>query len=268
MMKILKRMHWYLKLLFLFMKLSLQSQLEYRLNFLAGASVEIACLFIKLVYLILVSRTGESIGFLTPDMIMIFIGTYIFMTGMWMLFRGINSIPSIVLRGELDVLMTKPGSLQFLQTFGSFDLAKTFPNVIAGIVLIIIGWSNTTIAASFANITGFLFFIVCGIILTYSFSLIAALLVFWITSRNAVLTLYAALWDFNNMPMAIYPKTMQLIGTFIIPIFVIFNWSGLFILGQLDMFRIIYGAVIPIIVFVLSRMMWKRGIMRYYSANG
>lgn len=184
MKKIFNRLFWYLKLWSVFMKLSLQSQLEYRLNFAAGAFVETAYLCIKIVYLILIIRTGANIGFLTPNMVMIFIGTYIFMTGIWMLLTGIIKIPNVVLSGELDILMTKPGSLQFLQTFGSFDIGKTFPNILAGIVLIIIGWQKSNIAVSLLNISGFAFFMLCGMLLTYSFALIASLLVFWITSKK------------------------------------------------------------------------------------
>jgi ABC-2 type transport system permease protein len=268
MKRIFKRLTWYLKLWGMFIKLSVGAQLEYRLNFIAGAFVETAFLCIKVVYLLLVVNTGQNIGFLTPDMVMIFIGTYAFMTGIWMLLSGVNQIPHKVISGELDILMTKPASLQFLQTFGAFDLAMTFPNVLAGIIMIVIGWSNSQIAFSLHNVSGFVLFIICGIIMTYAFALIASLLVFWVTSRDAIGTLYAALWDFNNMPMAIYPKILQQIGTFIVPIFVITNWSGLFILGELDTLRILYGVTIPIVFLVLSRIMWKRGMRRYYSANG
>lgn len=234
----LHELKWYVKVAIHFGKLSLQSTMEYPLNFASGVCVELAYMMIKLVYLYVVLSTGMKVGSLTPDMVIIFVGTYIFMTGVWMLLSGVNSIPEQVVRGDLDLLMTKPGSLQFLQTFGKYNFALAFPNAAVGIVL------------------------------TYSFGLMAALLVFWVTSLNAVSTLYAALWDYNNMPMELYPKVIKQTGTFLLPIFLVTNWSGMAVLGKLDMVQMIWGIAVPVFAFILSRLMWKAGVRRYTSANG
>ena len=164
--------------------------------------------------------------------------------------------------------MTKPGSLQFLQTFGKYNFALAFPNVVMGTVLMVGGWSLCKIPVTLSSVGSFLFYLITGIILTYSFGLMASLLVFWVTSLNAVSTLYAALWDYNNMPMELYPKVIKQIGTFIIPIFLVTNWPGMAVLGKLDMIQIIWGIVIPVLAFWLARLMWKAGIKRYTSANG
>lgn len=262
------RLKWYFKLFFAFGRISLLSQLEYRLNFIAGTCVELAYMMIKLVYLVVVIQSGVNVGFLTPQMVIIFVGTYIFMTGIWMLLGGVNSMSEQVLYGGLDLLMTKPGSLQFLQTFGKFDFGLAFPNITMGIILICTGWRSAGIPATFWGIIGFIIFILSGIVLTYVFTLVPALLVFFITSVNGIYTLFAALWDFNNMPMALYNKIVKQVGTFIIPVFIITNWAGLFVLGKLSLFEIIWGFTVPIILFILTRIMWVNGIRRYTSANG
>ncbi|MDE7009341.1 MAG: ABC-2 family transporter protein [Lachnospiraceae bacterium] len=46
------------------------------------------------------------------------------------------------------------------------------------------------------------------------------------------------------------------------------NWPGMAVLGKLDMIQIIWGIVIPVVAFLLARLMWKAGIKRYTSANG
>lgn len=262
------RIKWYGKIALLFGKLSLQSQLEYSANFISGVCVELGYMLIKLSYLYVVISTGAKIGALSPDMIILFVGTYIFMTGIWMLLGGVNDLPSAVLKGQLDLLMTKPGSLQFLQTFGKFNFALAFPNVTAGIVLIAVGWARSAIPATAASMAIFMFYTACGILLTYAFALIAFLLIFWVTSVNSVFTMYAALWDYNNMPMELYPKIVKQIGTFIIPIFLVTNWQGMAVLGKLSLLEMLWGAVISAVIFFLSRLMWKKGIKKYTSANG
>jgi ABC-2 type transport system permease protein len=164
--------------------------------------------------------------------------------------------------------MTKPGSLQFLQTFGRFNFAMAFPNVTIGLTLICIGWTKSEIPLNLTLIGIFIIYMIGGIILTYAFGLISSLLVFWVTSMHAVFNIYAALWDYNNMPMELYPRIIKQIGTFVIPIFLVTNWQGMAVLGKLSILETIWGAVLPVAIFVISRFLWKKGIKKYISANG
>lgn len=262
------RLKWYLKVAVHFGKLSLQSVMEYPLNFASGVCVELAYMVIKLVYLYVVLSTGMNVGSLTPEMVIVFVGTYIFMTGVWMFLSGVNNIPDTVVKGDLDLLMTKPGSLQFLQTFGKYNFALACPNVVAGILLIAAGWHRSQIAVTAGNLAVFVCYLICGVVLTYSFGLMASLLVFWVTSLNAVNTLYSALWDYNNMPMELYPRIIKQIGTFVIPIFLVANWPGMAVLGKLSFVELLWGVMVPALAFLLSRKMFRAGIRRYTSANG
>lgn len=267
-MRLLRRLGYYLKLLAVFARLSLLSQLEYRINFIAGTCVEIGYMCIKLVYLAVVVQTGVNVGDLTPDMVIIFVGTYIFMTGVWMLLEGVNNLPMKIYSGSLDLMIVKPGSLPFLQSFSSFSFGMATPDMLAGIVLICIGWVRAGVPATFSNIAGFLLYSILGIFLTYSIVTICMLLAFWVTSFGGIFTIFAALWDFNNMPMRLYNKVFQQIGTFIIPIFLLTNWSGLFVLHKLTVFEMAWGIFLPVFLFILSNIMWRKGVRRYTSANG
>jgi ABC-2 type transport system permease protein len=262
------QMKWYLRMVIAFIRISFKNQMEYRLNFIAGFFVETAYALIKFTYFVIVLTAGTNIGKLTPEMVGLFIGTYMFMTGIWMMLSGINSLPGKVIRGELDALITKPGSLQVLQTMGRFNFAMALPNCLAGSILIVWSWRVVGIDVSFRTVGGFLLFLLLGMILTYGFVLIPNLLIFWVTSMNGVSTLFAALWDFNNMPMSLYGQTIKFIGTFLIPVFIITNWAGLFVLNQLTLLELIWGIAIPILMLVISRLFWNKSIARYTSANG
>lgn len=259
---------WYARLLGAFVRLSLQSQMEYRLNFAACVSVELGYMLIKLLYLVVVIHTGVQIGPLTPEMVTVFVGTYIFMTGVWMLLEGVNDIPRRVIYGEMDLLLTKPGSLQFLQTFGQFNFGLALPNVTVGLVLTVVGWNAAGIPVDIFRIAGFIFYLVMGILMTYSFVLIPALLVFWTTSLSGIKSLLEATWDFNNMPMLLYHKVVQAIGTFVLPIFLLTNWPGMFALELLTPLQAVWGILLPFLLLAASRQMWKRAFLRYQSGGG
>lgn len=264
----MQRIFYYLRLVFLFVRMSFSSQLEYRINFISGVLVESGYMCIKLTYLVVVIRAGSNIGTLTPDMILIFIGTYIFMTGIWMLLEGLNSLPNAIFKGQLDLVLTKPCSPLFLQVSSAFNFGMLLPNFVGGLIVIVFGWSRSGIPSTAFNVLGFTFWICCGIFLTYGIVSICMMLAFWITSFNGINTLFAAFWDFNNMPMEIYPKMFRQIGTFIIPVFMITNWPGLFVLKSLAWEQIIWGIMLPVLLLFISFAMWRSGLRRYSSANG
>lgn len=258
----------YWKLLGIFAKYSLMSVLEYRINFVAGVTVELGWMLIKLFYVAIVYKAGVSIGILTPDHILLFIGTYVLMTGIYMLYyNNFTSLPGMVGQGSLDLYIVKPISLQFYVTMHHLDFPMFLTNVVAGTVMIVTGWRLAELPVGVVEIGGFLLFLLCGCLLTYSLFLLPYLISFWTVSVGGIGDITAALWDFNNMPSMIYGKWMQRIGTFILPVFVITNFPGLFVMGQLSAGMVVWGIASPVVFFVISRVLWKKAVRNYSSAS-
>ena len=131
--KIAERAVRYGRLLGVFLKMSLMSQLEYRANFAAGVAVETGWMLIKLLYVAVIYRAGTNIGVLTPDHILLFIGVYVLLTGVYMLYYGnFTSLSTMVREGQLDMYMVKPVSLQFLVTLQKLDISLLLPDFVAG----------------------------------------------------------------------------------------------------------------------------------------
>ena len=258
----------YMKLMGVFAKYSLMSALEYSINFITGVTVEMGWMVIKLLYVAIIYKAGTNIGILTPDHILLFVGTYMLMTGVYMLYFGnFASLPGMVQQGELDLYIVKPVSLQFLVTMRRLDFAYLLPELVAGIVMIAAGWNLAGLPLGVATVAGFLFYLACGCLLTYSLFLLPYILSFWIISVGGIADISNALWDFNNMPSLIYGKWFRRIGTYILPVFVITNFPGLFLMGELSPWAAAWGAGAPVLFFLLSRALWKVSVKRYSSAS-
>ena len=264
----MKRLKYYLKLLLLFIRFSLMAQMEYRLNFVSSLLVEIGYLLVKLSYVAVIYSTGVTIGGMTPDQIVIFIGSYILMTGLYMFFvPSFYAISGNVREGRLDMLIVKPLSLQFIMTLQRFDFGMPIPNVTGGLILICMGWSRAGLTVSFTHIAGFILFTLTGVFLTYCMFLIPKLLSFWFVSTSGISQMTDALWDFNNMPMNLYSNWIQKLGTFIIPIFVITNFPGLCAMERLTPGYAAWGLAVPFLAFALQRAVFKRAVRHYTSAS-
>jgi len=258
----------YGKLIGIFAKYSLMSALEYRVNFFTGMLVEMGWMVIKLLYVAILYKAGVSIGILTPDHVMLFVGTYVLMTGVYMLYFGnFTALPGMVRDGDLDLYLVKPVSLQFLVTMRRLEFAYLLPDFVAGILMIVMGWRLAGLPVEVGAIGGFLFFLFCGCLLTYSVFLLPYLISFWTVSVGGISDIASALWDFNNMPSLIYGKWVRRVGTYVIPIFVITNFPGLFLMGELTPGAFIWGAASPVLFFLITRAVWKRALKNYSSAS-
>lgn len=264
----MEKMKRYLKLLGIFSKYSMMSALEYRFNFITGILVEMGWMVIKLLYVAIIYKAGINIGMLSPNHILLFVGTYILMTGFYMLYFGnFWSLPSMVGQGELDLYIVKPLSLQFLITMRRFDFSYFLPDFLVGIGMIVMGWKLAGLPVGAVPILGFLFYLFCGCLLTYSLFLLPYLLSFWTISLGGIADINNAMWDFNNMPSLIYEKRIRNVGTYILPIFVITNFPGLFLMGELSVYSKIWGGIAPVLFFFITRKLWKKAMKRYSSAS-
>lgn len=258
----------YMGLIFTFARNSLAGQLEYRINFFAGIFVEIGFMLAKLTYVALIYSAGVEINGMTPDYILIFIGTFAIMTGLYMSFYpNFCNISGYVREGSLDIYLTKPISSLFLVTFQHIDFAMPIPNIISGIVMVVVGWKRCGFPVTISNIFAFLGCLFFGTILTYAIFLLPRLLAFWTISTNAIIQVSDSVWDFNNMPMRIYNRVIQDIGCFIFPIFLITNMPGLIIGEGVIGSLLVWYVVSPFLMLAITIFVWRLGIKRYSSAS-
>lgn len=259
----------YLYLYSIFVKNCVIKQMEYRTNFILMILIETAFLLVKLLYTIVVYNTGVKINGVASDSILLFTGSYLIATGIYMsaFYFNFSSIQQYVGDGSLDMFITKPVSLQFITTLRNMDFGTAIPNIVGGITILIVGWSRSNVPVTFSNIAAYIGFLLSGVIVTYAVMLAPQLLCFWIIKGNALREITDSLWDFNTMPMVIYSKWIQKVGVFIFPILLVSNFSPLYILGKLSRIEIIWACVAPIFFFLLVRWLWCFSVKNYSSAS-
>jgi ABC-2 type transport system permease protein len=86
-------------------------------------------------------------------------------------------------------------------------------------------------------------------------------------NTSAIAEVTDSFWDFNNMPMDIYDRWVRQVGVFVLPIFVISNFPPMFVLNKMPSFYLAWAAVLPIILLVAVRLLWRRGLKTYNSAS-
>lgn len=253
----------------IFVKNSLIAQMEYRFNFIGNMAMEVGYLFVKLSYVVVVYRTGVSINGLSPDEILLFIGTFVTLTGAY---AGLYMINNFGLRGkikdgDLDLLLTKPVSLQFMATLRQTDLTIFSVDAIAGLIMVGIAWARLRIPFNILTVGGYAGFMLISAVVSYSLFLIPQILSFWFTNTSSIAEISDSFWDFNNMPMDIYNRWIQQIGIFVIPIFVVTNFPSMFLLHKMPPAYLAWAFLLPVLLLMIVRMLWKTGLGNYSSAS-
>jgi ABC-2 type transport system permease protein len=259
----------HLKIYVLFLKFSVMSQMEYRSNFIGNLAMETGYLFVKLSYVVVVYRSGTKINGLSPDEILLFIGTFVMLTGVY---AGLFMINNFGLRtkikdGDLDLLLTKPVSLQFMATLRQADLTIFAVDAIAGLIMVAIAWSRLAIPVTLLTVGGYVGLLLISCLVSYSLFLLPQILSFWLMNTSAIAEITDSFWDFNNMPMDIYNYAIKFVGVFIIPIFVISNFPPLFVLNKMPPVYLVWSFILPLGLLLVVREAWKRGLRGYSSAS-
>lgn len=258
----------YYLLILTFAKNSLAGQLEYRINFFSGIFVETGFMLSKLTYVVLVYSANVTINGMSPDYILMFIGTYAIMTGIYMSFYpNFLNISQYIKDGTMDVYLTKPVSQLFLVTFRYIDFAMPIPNLIGGSIMVVIAWCRCGFDVSVMNILCFTVFIILGTILTYAIFLLPCLIAFWTVSTAAITQISGSIWDFNNMPMKIYNRVIQEIGCFLFPVFLITNMPGLVVGGLVNREFLLWASVVPFLALSFTVLVWRVALKKYSSAS-
>lgn len=265
----MKELNKHLALWWRLMKNSLMSQLEYRANFYSGIAMELGYFLAKIVYMIVIYQTGVSVNGLTPDEVLVFFGSYMIATGFYagLYASNIFELGKQVQNGDLDLLLVKPVSTQFMLTLKRTDLAMFVTDVALGIVAVAVGLSRMAVAVGVLDVAGYVGYMLTSALIGYAMFLLPQTLAFKLVKTNAITGLTDSFWDFNNLPMGIYHRAVQQVGVFVLPIFVITNFPALFILRRMEPAYAVWGIVGPFLWLWLTAWLFKRGLRHYQSAS-
>ena len=253
----------------IFIKNNIMAQMEYRINFISGIIMELGYLFVKLLYVWVIFKSGAKINGYSSNEFLVFAGTFIILTGFHAGLFMVNflSIRTLVREGMLDFFIVKPVSLQFMATFRRSDFGLFLTDVLAGIIILVFGIFKLHYELTFFQILGYIMFLACGVVIGYSLFLIPQILSFWFVNTTAIGETFNSLWDINSVPMVVFNKFIQNIGIFVVPIFVVTNFPAVFILQKMSPVYFIWGLAAPVLAFTLTRLFWKLAVRNYSSAS-
>lgn len=216
--------------------------------------------------LILFSRINTLKGWNFAEMAMLY--------GMWSLTfaiynifgNGILEIENHIVKGSMDLILTKPISPLFQIVF-----SRISPSGVAfllfGVIFTVLSSIKVNIKWTIGKILYLILSSIIGGALIFATYLILASLAFWYLKSTSAVKIGYDIHKFAQYPITIYSKYITLLLLTIFPYAFTNYFPIAFILGKVPWF---YGCLSPgvgVIVILLSGLIWRKGLRNYESSG-
>jgi len=251
-----------------YLRVGIQNELQYRVNFFVQLGQSLISLATGLIGLWLVfSHTAELNGWTQPELLVV-MGIFVLMGGVINAFIQPNMTRLLdeIQRGTLDYALTKPADAQGLISVREFHL-WSMTDVLVGILVLAYGVYHYQGSVGIVQALEFLLALVMGSILIYCFWLIITSTAFWIVRVDEIVNLFQGVYAAGRWPVGIYPRWLQLSLTFIIPVAFAVTIPAEALTSRLT--PLILAGTVGLTVFfsLVARFIWRLGLKNYSGAS-
>ncbi len=256
----------YLSLLRSLFKASLISELEFRFNIAVRLFTDVLWYAAQLsVFEIIFLHTKQLNGW-TIEESRVFMGVLFVTDCLYMLFfsENLDRLGEKIRKGDLDLLLMKPVSSQWMLSFQKISVAY-IGNLIISISWLL--WALSKVSVDLWRCLYLLPLIPVGLTLVYSIRFMTAATALFLTRADAVTYIWYQVYRLGTRPDTIYPTALRYAVLTFLPIGFLASVPTQVILGRMSPLIILYGAALAAGFLLASRLVWRRGLKHYSSAS-
>jgi ABC-2 type transport system permease protein len=258
----------YIRLLFVFLRVGILSELSYRANFLAHLFESILELGTALGGLAVVFSHTSTLGGWRPDEIVALVGIYFLVSGAirMVIQPSMEQLIEAVHEGTLDFTLTKPEDAQLLVSVQRIEIWN-ITDVILGFGVLAVALVRLGAKVGVGEAAEFAAALAAGGVIVYSFWLMLATLAFWFVRVENMLQIFSSMYEAGRWPVGFYPRWLRFMLTFLIPVAFATTVPAQALAGRLT-WQMLAGAYgLAAVLLVVSRTFWRVGVRRYSSAS-
>lgn len=256
-------------------RISMQSRMQYRADFITGIVGVVIHNVITLGLIgILVARFDHLNGWTVWDLV--------FLYCLWMLghsiyslfFWHVRTLEDYLIQGTFDQYLLRPVS-PFLQFLGREIQYYGIGDVLFGLGGLLLVFGNVQLAWGPAHWFFFFAAVLSGTLIELNLALMFASLAFWTgRSRRASGILMQLNVLVQRYPVDIFGSVFRIVVTGLLPVAFINYYPALMLLGKLDLappglaWLAYMSPVVALLLSGLATLIWKAALRRYSSAGG
>jgi ABC-2 type transport system permease protein len=259
----------YLRMIFQFLKASIQEETMYRANFWIHLLHSLLSLATGFLGIYILFGQIEMIEGWTFAGALAILGVYLTVQALRGLFIGpsldaLAGMDGEVWNGSLDFTLLRPVDIQFLASFRKWRLFALF-DLLLGLVVIFIAGTQLQENITGPNLILFLVSLLGGVTILYSILLVFTAFVFW--SPGILFTwIFDGVFQLARYPLGLYPGWVRLALTWIIPVGVVTTFPAQAFTGTLPPSALITGLLTAALLLIGSSLFFRLALRRYASA--
>ncbi|MFL5624205.1 MAG: ABC transporter permease [Ktedonobacteraceae bacterium] len=261
---------YYLRLLYAFIRASVQQEVAFRFNFFVSLLFSLLNLGTGVLGLVVLFRQVQTVHGWTLSSSLVLLGVFQLLGAL----RGIVFAPSLerltgiegeVGSGRFDFILLRPVNVQFLASLRNWSLFAIIDIVLGGGVLGI-GIVQMGKSLTWLHLLSFVIALSAGVSILYAILLFFTSLVFWNIG-------FFFTWVLNDVfqlaryPMGLYPAWLRLVLTWIIPVGLMTTIPTQAISGELSLGMLMACVVFALALLVGASLVFHKGLQKYTSAS-
>lgn len=250
-------------------KMSMETLLAYRANFInSSVSSSAWAVFSLISIFLLTSKTTTIYGWTREEIILLTCGYQIMIGFFHTLFsRNFERMSEIIEYGQLDGYLLKPIDSQFYLSMRWVDYTSMI-RIVLGIGFLYYFIQSISLGISPISLLFFFFLLMIGMVLLYSIWFVAATLLVWFPRLSNIIELMFNISGMTRYPGELYKNASAYLFFFLLPIILIVTTPIKFLFQKTSFIDISELTIFALIFFILSRYFWKFALRFYTSASG
>jgi ABC-2 type transport system permease protein len=168
--------------------------------------------------------------------------------------------------GMLDFVLVKPVDAQLLNSLQSVDIWRLI-DVALGLGVLIVALARLGTQVGLTQAALFLGMLLTGSAIIYSFWTILATLSFWFVRVENILEIFRSMYEAGRWPITLYPPWLRFTLSFIVPVAFVTTVPVEALTGRLSPQTLVLAGLMAVVLLVISRLVWKRGLRQYSGAS-
>jgi ABC-2 type transport system permease protein len=257
-----------IRLLWVFFRVGVMSELAYRVNFLVRLVQSLLELGTALGGLAVVFSYTDTLGGWRPDEVIALVGVYSLVGGVIRLIvqPSMERLIESIHEGTLDFTLTKPEDAQLLVSIQGVEIWEVF-DILLGFGVLTVALLRLGESVGVRQAGAFTVMLLAGGAIVYSFWLILATTSFWFVRVENVLMIFQSMYEAGRWPISLYPGWLRFGLTFLVPVAFATTVPAEALTGRLNG-QALWGALaLAAALLVASRLFWRVAIRHYSGAS-
>ena len=258
----------YLKVLGIFYKAAILTDLEYRANFVTNVLMSLVAAFATILTVGIFFEHTTTIGGWSFYEALIVVGLFQMFLGMVDTFitPNVQDFTEHLRVGTLDFILTKPLNSQFHATLRRINIWRSI-DMLIGVGVIEYALNRLSLALTLDRWLMFCALLICAAIILYSLIMLLITSAFWFVRLENVMELLFTFYEAGRFPVSVFPAWLRAILTFVVPIAFITTIPAAVIIGRLNAEFVLLAVVVTAILFTACTAYWRFAVRHYSSAS-